>query len=155
MKPTIRQMFLPLMLVGELAFCLSAAAQQAEQSSPQRPQYYDPSREVSLTGTVVKFDAASSLPPMGAHVLLQTSSGQVDVHLGYAKILQASNLELNPGDNVRLIGEAIAVGSGTTFAARIVQKGTQAIAVRSPHGFPLKSPSSFTPEQKEALRGVR
>ena len=155
MKPTIRKTAIPLLLAGALAFCLSAAAQQAEQSSQQRLQFYDPSREVSLTGTVVQFEASSSVPPLGAHVLLQTSSGQVDVHLGNAKHLQASHLELNPGDNVRIIGETIAAGSGTTFAARIVQKGTQAVAVRSPRGFPLKSASSLTPEQREALRGVR
>jgi hypothetical protein len=155
MKPTIRRLSVPLLLAGGLAFCLSAAAQQAEQSSEQRLQYYDQRREVSLSGSVVKFETSSSVPPLGAHVLLQTSSGQVDVHLGKAQILQASHLELNPGDNVRIIGETIAVGSGTTFAARIVQKGTQVVAVRSPRGFPLKSPASLTPEQKEALRGVR
>ena len=155
MKPTIRKTAIPLLLAGGLAFCLSAAAQQAEQSSQQRLQFYDSSREVSLTGTVVKFDAASSLPPMGAHVLLQTSSGQVDVHLGYAKILQTNHMELNPGDSIRVVGETLAVGSSTTFAARIVQKGTQAVAVRSPHGLPLSTASSLTPEQKEALRGVR
>jgi hypothetical protein len=155
MKPTIRKTAVPLLLAGALAFCLSADAQQAEPSSSQRLQYYDPSREITLVGTVVKFEAASSVPPLGAHVLLQTSTGQVDVHLGRAQILQASHLELNPGDNVRIIGEALTTGSGTAFAARIVQKGTQAVALRSPHGFPLKSASNLTPEQKEALRGVR
>jgi len=155
MKLTIRKLSVPLLLACGLAFCSSAGAQQAAPSSSQRLQYYDPSREVTLIGTVVKFDAASSIPPLGAHVLLQTSSGQVDVHLGKASILKTSQLELNPGDNVRIIGETIAVGSGTTFAARIVQKGMQAVAVRSPRGFVLKSPSSLTPEQKEALGGVR
>ena len=155
MKPTIRKTAIPLLLAGALAFCLSAAAQQAEQSSQSRLRYYDPGREVSLTGTVVKFDAAANVPPMGAHVVVQTSSGPVDVHLGNAKLLQANHLELNPGDSVRIVGETVAVGTGTTFAARVVQKGTQAVAVRSARGLLLSTASSLTPEQKEALRGVR
>jgi len=93
------------------------------------------SREVFLLGTVVKFDSASATLPMGAHVILQTASGQVDVHLGNAKVLQAAHFTLNPGDSVRIAGEPLALGDSTYFAARIVQKGTQAVAVRNTKGF--------------------
>jgi hypothetical protein len=106
-------------------------------------------------GTVVKYDPASSVAPVGAHVLIQSGSGQVDVHLGNAKVLQASHLELNAGDSVRIIGENLAVGNGTIFAARVVQKGTQAVAVRSSKGFPLTPASTLSQNQKEALGGVR
>jgi len=51
------------------------------------------------------------------------------VHLGNGKVLKASNFELNPGDNVRIVGETLALGDGTYFAARIVQKGAQAVTV--------------------------
>jgi hypothetical protein len=142
------------MLLSALALCLSAVAQQTAQSAA-RLVSYDLSREVSLIGTVVKYDAASALPPMGAHVLLQTSSGQVDVHLGNAKVLDANHFELHAGDSVRIIGEDLAFGDGTIFAARIVQKGTQAVAVRNTKGFLLTSASTLSQNQKEALRGVR
>jgi hypothetical protein len=92
---------------------------------------------------------------MGAHVLVQTASGQVDVHLGNAKLLQTSPLKLNAGDNVRIVGEPMALGDGTYFAARIIQKGIWAVAVRNTKGFLLTPVSTMTPEQKEALRGVR
>lgn len=138
-----------------LALCISANAQQATQPVAQQLRAYDVSRESFLLGTVVKFDSASSTPPMGAHVILQTPSGQVDVHLGNAKVLQAGHLTLNPGDNVRIVGEPMALGDGTYFAARIVQKGAQAVAVRNAKGFPLTPASTLTPAQKEALRGVR
>jgi hypothetical protein len=113
------------------------------------------SREVFLLGTVVKFDPASATPPMGAHVILQTASGQVDVHLGNAKVLQAAHFSLNPGDSVRIAGEPLALGDSTYFAARIVQKGMQAVAVRNTKGFLTTPASLMTPQQKEALRGVR
>jgi hypothetical protein len=138
-----------------LVCCFSAAAQQAKQSDVQRLQSYDPSREGSLLGTVVKYETASTVPPLGAHVLLQTASGQVDVHLGNARVLQANHFELNPGDSLRIVGESLAFGDGTIFTARIVQKGTQAVAVRNTKGFLLTAASALTPAQIETLRGVR
>lgn len=155
MKTIIRLLLLTLMLASSLTLSLSACAQQAMRSDTQLLQTYDANREVSLVGTVVKYETASAVPPMGAHVTVQTGSGQVDVHLGNARVLEASHLELNAGDNVRIVGEPMALGGGTYFAARIVQKGTQAIAVRNTKGFPLTTASTLTQAQKEALRGVR
>lgn len=155
MKPKILGKSTVFLLAGTLLLCLSASAQQATQSNAQRLQSYDLRREVSLLGTVVKYETASSAPPMGAHLLLQTSSGQVDVHLGNAKVLQANHFELNPGDSVRIIGEDLAFGNGTIFAARIVQKGTQAVAVRSTRGFLTTPAAGMSTSQAEALRGVR
>jgi len=154
-KPTIRSITTTLMLASALSFCLCVSAQQSAQPDARRVQSYDLSREVSLIGTVVKYDTASSVPPIGAHLTVQTASGQVEVHLGNAKVLLANHLELNTGDSVRIIGEDLAFGSGTIFAARIVQKGTQAVAVRNTKGYLLTPASTLTPEQKQALRGVR
>ena len=155
MQSTIRPLLLILVLVSSLALCFSASAQQAMPSDTRLLQSYDVNREISLIGTVVKYETASAIPPIGAHVTIQTPSGQVDVHLGNARVLQASHLELNAGDNVRIVGEPMALGEGTYFAARIVQKGTQAVAVRNTKGLPLTPASTLTPAQKEVLRGVR
>jgi hypothetical protein len=86
---------------------------------------------------------------------VQTASGQVDVHLGNTRVLQASHLELNAGDSVRIIGESLALGNGTFFAARIVQKGAQAVAVRNAKGLLLRPSSVLSQTQKDDLRGVR
>jgi hypothetical protein len=155
MKAPIRSHSGTLALLITLAFCLSANAQQTQQPDAQRLHAYDMNRESFLLGTVVKFEFASSTPPIGAHVILQTSSGQVDVHLGNARVLQAGHLELNPGDNVRIVGEQLALGDSTYFAARIVQKGAQAVAVRNAKGFLTTPASALSQAQKDALRGVR
>lgn len=144
-----------LMFAGALLVCGSAGAQTASSPSAQVLQSYSPSREVSLMGTVVKYDPGSTAAPMGAHVLLQTSAGQVDVHLGNARLLQSGNLQLNSGDNLRIVGETVALGDISFFAARNVQKGTQAVLLRSRLGFPLAAGANLTAEQKEALRGAR
>lgn len=155
MKPTILGKISALILFGSLSLGLPVSAQQAGQSNARLPQSYDLKREVNLLGSVIKYDAAPSRPPIGAHVLLQTSSGQVDVHLGNARVLKANHLELNPGDNVRIIGEELAFGDGSIFAARIVQKGVQAVAVRNTHGALTSPAAAMSPAQKEVLRGAR
>jgi hypothetical protein len=155
MNATIRSKSGILAFTIALGFCTSAKAQEAKQLDTQQLRSYSVSRESSVIGTIVKFDSASSTLPMGAHVLLQTSAGQIDVHLGNAKVLQAGHLELNPGDSVRIVGEPLALGDTTYFAARVVQKGVQAVAVRNTKGFLTTPASLMTPAQKEALRGVR
>ena len=155
MKSTIRPLLLSLIFVGSLTFSLAVSAQKVMPSDEQLLRTYNASREISLVGTVLKYETNSAIPPIGAHLTIQTASGSVDVHVGNAKVLQAGHLTLHPGDNVRIVGEPMALGEGTYFAARIVQKGTAAVAVRNAKGFPLRPASILTPEQKEALRGVR
>jgi len=145
---------LALLLIIQV-FSISANAQQTQQADTTRLHAYDMNRESFLLGTVVKFESVSSAAPIGAHLTLQTPSGQVDVHLGNAKVLQAGHLELNPGDNVRIVGEQLALDDSTYFAARIVQKGAQAVAVRNTRGFLITPASVLSQAQKDALRGVR
>ena len=152
MKSKTRPLLLLFILASPLTLCLSVNAQKAIPSDAQLLRTYNASREISLVGTV---ESSSAVPPMGAHATIQTASGQVDVHLGSAKVLEANHFKLSAGDNVRVVGEPMALGEGTYFAARIVQKGTQAVAVRNSKGFPLTPASTLTPQQKEALRGVR
>src|SRR2546430_7626266 len=155
MKAAIRSYSGTLALLIILVFCISANAQQTQQAQradTQRLHAYDMNRESFLLGTVVKFESSSSTPPIGAHVILQTPSGQVDVHLGNAKVLQAGHLELNPGDNVRIVGEQLALGDSTYFAARIVQKGAQAVAVRNIRGFLITPASVLSQAQQDAPR---
>jgi len=155
MKSTIRTLLLSLLFAGTLTFFLAARAQKAMPSDERLLRTYNVNREISLVGTVVKYETNSAIPPLGAHVTLETPSGTVDVHLGNAKVLEAARLEMHPGDNVRIVGELMSVDGGTYFAARIVQKGALAVAVRNARGLPLTPASTLTPAQREALRGVR
>jgi len=99
---------------------------------------YNLSREQSLQGTVVSYTPNSTTPPIGAHVVVQTSaSTTVDVHLGSAGFLEANHLAITPGSSIRIIGESLPYGNGTMFFARLVQEGTQVVAVRSTSGMPL------------------
>ena len=155
MKLTILGKISAFVLFASLSLGLPVGAQQASQFNAGLPQSYDLKREVTLLGTVVKFETASSQPPIGAHLLLQTTSGQVDIHLGNVRVLSANHFELKVGDNVRIIGEELAYGDSSIFAARIVQKGVQAVVLRNTHGALTIPAATMSPSQKEALRGAR
>lgn len=116
----------------------SAAAAQAKSIAEGRSHaLYDAAKEVSLQGTVASFTENSKQFPAGAHVVVQTSAGPVDVHLGDARLLKANNMSIAQGASVRIIGEPVTVPQGTFFLARLIQQGTQVVAVRSMQGIPL------------------
>jgi hypothetical protein len=98
---------------------------------------YDVARESVISGKIVQYSAASTTPPMGTHISLQTSSGTIEVHAGNARLIKASNISLQAGDSVSITGETVQFGNGTVFVARVIQKGSQSVAVRSKNGVPL------------------
>jgi hypothetical protein len=98
---------------------------------------YDVARESVISGKIVQYSSASTTPPLGAHISLQTGSGTIEVHAGNAKVIQASNISLQAGDSVSITGETVTFGNSSVFVARVIQKGSQSVAVRSKNGVPL------------------
>jgi len=135
------------LLAGVLLFASAASAQRTAESTAaaqskailegRSHSLYDTSREVSLQGTVAKFVENSRDLPVGAHVLVQTTSGQVDVHLGDPRLLKLNNMTIFEGARIRIVGEPVTTNQGTFFLARLVQQGTQIVAVRSTTGIAL------------------
>jgi hypothetical protein len=115
---------------------------------------YDLKRETTLIGTVQSFTPAAQVAPLGAHVTLETSGGLVDVHLGNTRLLAANKFIIQSGETLRIVGEIVSTGTGTQFVARIVQKGTQALAVRSVRGIPLSYMAPRDEARGKAQRGV-
>jgi hypothetical protein len=118
-------------------FCSTVALAQQQLKTTLKEDVYSAARESNLQGTVVKYSANSTTPPAGAQVELQTASGLINVHLGNARLLTASHLSLETGDTVTVVGENLLVPSGTVFAARVIQKGSLAVTLRSKSGVPL------------------
>ena len=132
-------------------FCGAAIAQEkASVNEKAGLAAYEVKRETALIGAVQAYTPAAQAPPLGAHVTLQTSNGVVDVHLGDTRLLVASHFTITSGDTLRIIGESVAYGNGIQFVARIVQKGTQALAVRSVRGIPL---SYMAPRDGAQVKG--
>jgi hypothetical protein len=141
-------------VVGTLFFCGRAAGQEKIAQTPVRSSAYDLKREGSIVGTVIAYTASSTTPPFGAHVTLQTTGGVVDVHLGNARLLTANHFDIQAGDTLRIIGENVTFGSAAPFLARIVQKGTQALAVRSERGIPVRYVTPKNSGESKSQGGV-
>jgi len=126
------------LVAGAMFFCCAARGQEKTGQMPARSSAYDLNREVTLVGTVIAYTESSATPPMGAHVTLQTAGGVVDVHLGDPRLMTASHFSIRVGDTLRVVGENVSFGNSAQFLARIVQKGTQAVALRSERGIPVR-----------------
>jgi hypothetical protein len=133
----LKSSFLIMGLAAGIFVGAASAQEKTNANARPGPTAYDLGREMNLIGTVQTFTTAAQTPPLGAHVILQTTSGLVDVHLGDARLLAANHFIIQNGDTLRIVGEVVAYGKGTQFVARIVQKGTQVLAVRSLRGIPL------------------
>jgi hypothetical protein len=121
-----------------LGVVVATACSVSAQTAPQAENSeYQLGREVTLVGTVSSVIENSKTGPLGTHVMVQSASGPVDVHVGSAKYLETNKVNLKSGDSVRILGESFRVGNDTVFYARIVQDGTAAVAVRSTKGMPL------------------
>jgi hypothetical protein len=114
-----------------LFYCVTAYAQQIPHNNSTGG--YDIARENVINGKVLRYTAS----PRGTRILLQTSSGAVEVNAGNSRLISANHISLQAGDSVSVTGENVPVGDATVFLARIIQKGTQSVAVRSKNGMPL------------------
>jgi hypothetical protein len=132
-------------LAGALLSVSFAGAQQQQAAVAQANATYDASRETTLVGKVLSYTTESSVPPIGAHVTIQTAYGPVDVHIGSAKLLEQNHFTLAAGDSVRITGEVISIGQSNTFAARIIENGTQSVTVRNSKGQILQMPAVHAP----------
>jgi hypothetical protein len=128
--------------------------QQPNATTEATPAAYDLQRETTLLGTVQAYTPAAQTAPLGAHVTLQTSSGIIDVHVGDVRLLAANHFVIQSSDTLRIIGENVAYGKGTQFVARIIQKGPQALQVRSISGIPLSYMAPRTQAPSKTQGGV-
>jgi hypothetical protein len=126
-----------LIAMATITMCSVARGQQPPAASATRTGEYDLKRESEVVGTVVGYSANSKTAPFGARATVQTGSGVMEVHLGDARLLAASHFSIETGDTLRIVGETLATGNTSLFVARIVQKGTKALAVRTARGFPI------------------
>jgi hypothetical protein len=145
MKLKIRLFLGSAVLASALLSVSFAGAQQQQAAVAQANATYDASRETTLVGKVLSYTAESSVPPMGAHVIIQTAYGPVDVHISSAKLLEQNHFTLAAGDSVRITGEVISIGQSNTFAARIIENGTQSVTVRNSKGQILQMPAVHAP----------
>jgi hypothetical protein len=142
-------------VLGCFVFSGGVNAQQVvAPSAAKAPAEYETRYEREIVGTVVAYSPNATNAPRGAHVILQTTAGALDVHLGDPRLLSANHFDIQNGDTLRVTGEYVRSGNLTQFVARIVQKGTEALAVRTVRGFPTPYVAPRMSGAQSSQRGV-
>jgi hypothetical protein len=124
-----------LLVLGNVVWAQQLA--ERPRQAAMRNLAYDATQETVVEGTVLSYTAESATPPIGAHFVLQTAAGAIDVYLGAAGFLQANNFSLATGDSVKVVGVNSDTRQGAVFLVRVIQKGGQSLVLRSADGAPL------------------
>src|ERR1700738_777622 len=124
-----------LLLLGNAVWAQQLADRPRQ--AAMRSLAYDATHETVVQGTVLSYTAESPIPPIGAHLVLQTAAGSIDAHLGAASFLQANHFALAKGDSVSVVGVSSATRKGTVFLARVIQTTGQSLVLRTARGAPL------------------
>ena len=124
-------------VLGALLFAITAvplAAQPAREAHP----FYDIAKEVTISGAVSNVltrHSAGTLP--GPHLLLATSSGEVDASLGRWGLQGKEALSVRVGQQMQLTGVMKTIREKQVFIARTVKVGGHIYVMRNEHGIPV------------------
>jgi hypothetical protein len=128
-------------LMFALVVCAQANAQTADSAHPTGNTIvpaYDISKEVKVQGTIEKIDGFGINGPIGTHILIQTTTGTVDAHLGFGSAASPKRLGISVGENVTVIGMVETVGSSSVLLARILTTPIRIFVLRNEHGIPIR-----------------
>ena len=109
-------------------------------AAPGATRTYDPSKEVTLKGTVASFTTKPSAGMMmGAHLIVATPSGTVNGQLGVYAARGKNPVSFTPGQSVEMVGVNYTAPSGKrVFLVRTVTSGSHVYAIRNAHGFLIR-----------------
>jgi hypothetical protein len=104
----------------------------------QGGRYYDPTTEVTLTGTVdeVLLQAGRG-GATGLHLLVTDEGETFDVHVGPTFYLFPEGLEVVKGDQVTVTGSRIVMDGAPALIVKQISKGDFAITLRDDIGLPV------------------
>jgi hypothetical protein len=122
---------------------------------PAGPFTYDSSKEVTLVGTVSKVltQASPGMVP-GAHLLLTTPAGSLDVSLGTFALRGEGALSVESGQQVQVTGVPKTLRDGQFFLARTVTAGNQVYAIRNQHGILVSPQARVRANQKNSQKSA-
>jgi hypothetical protein len=148
-------------LLTLMAFSVFAVPSQADTAAAKKvtitPGFrYDVSKEITLKGTissVVAKPGAGMLP--GKHLMLATSSGTVDAHIGSYAGRDKRLDSLAEGQAVSAVGMKITIHGKEVFIVRTIQSGDDTYTVRNTKGFFSGLPAPRYRATSSTKEGVR
>jgi hypothetical protein len=123
---------------------------------------YDTQAEVTVTGTVQEVRTLGGMMPgdgpvalhgmgrgmgmQGTHLILQTETGTLEVHLGPTAFLESEKIigsgssdqpgPIAQGDTIEVVGSRMTIGGSRALIAREIRKGGQSWTLRDANGRP-------------------
>jgi len=106
---------------------------------------YDSTKEVVLSGTISEVVTRPKAGlPLGLHLMLETTQGQVDIHLGPYAGRIATQRGLVPGATIQVTGMTMHFSAGDVFLARTIVVGNQTLTIRNQNGMPIRTAPAGT-----------
>ena len=131
-----------------------AIAQSAAPAADSAATPYDLTKEIKVQGTIQKIETSEASGPIGTHILIQTTSGVVDAHLGFSSATTPANLGISEGQSVTVIGMTQDVAGNSVLLARVLTTSSRVFVLRSERGIPVRAvPSSGSFRSGGSLKG--
>ncbi len=126
-------------LIVALTVALSATSTLAQKNQGQRQ--YNPATETTVTGTVeeVKKVAGTRGGSGGTHLMIKTTQGSLEVHLGPTSYLEKQDFTFAKVDQIEVLGSKVKIESADVVIAREVKKGGKTLMLRDAQGVPVWS----------------
>ena len=124
-------------LCGSTSLGLAQPPQGRGQGQPR----YDIDTETTVTGTVEAVEQVQ--PPSGGrgqggtHLVLQTDTEALEIHLGPTAYLTREGLVVAAGDTVEVVGSQLMMNDEQVLIARQVTKGDDTWTLRDASGRPM------------------
>jgi hypothetical protein len=120
-------------MAAVLLIILPAGAQGPGGNGKRAPMY-NPSTEMTVTGTVEEVAHPGGWG--GTHLTLKTEKGTLDVHLGPSRFLAEKQFTFAKGDRIEVTNSKVAYAGGDALAARVVKRGDKTLTLRDSSGIP-------------------
>jgi DNA/RNA endonuclease YhcR with UshA esterase domain len=146
-----------LFLSGLAIIVFSVAPVMAQSAAPAAQSAtvpYDITKEVKVQGTVQKLETSDGTGPIGTHILIQTSGGVVDAHLGFSSAVTPAKLGVSEGQTVTVIGMMQEVGGNSVLLARVLTTSSRVFVLRSERGIPVRAIPSGSFHTGGTLKGA-
>jgi hypothetical protein len=126
-------------LLALLALSVFAATSYAGNTPPKRVAVaprYDVNKEVTLEGTIRSVVSKPTVGmALGTHLMLATSKGPVDAHIGDFVFKGSHPLSVAAGQSVKVTGAMTTIKNKEIFLVRTIDTGGRLTTVRTAHGF--------------------
>lgn len=134
---TLRRTLL-ILIFGALVVVAAPGQTQKKNGESDVPRY-DPSKEVTVKGTVleVKDYQCPISGGMGAHLVLQTGEGPVEVHLALASFLTEYQITFAKGDKLEIVGNRVTFHDMPAMLVRKITRNESEYFFRDTKGRPL------------------